>query len=585
MASATKRAPLHHVEVAVAFERPHCVLIGGWASLPDDFVELEVVSTLSGFEATSLMCCGWHSRVDLEGQLDKHVPKPGFCGLAEILPEQLDGPLYLSFRLADGRRLLGGAIEPVPVHPKMRHDLERLFTLHRGLVPPRLMLQTPRPMELLRLVAATPLDFTESAAMWVEHAVPLPDGSTWISGWCYAEHGFEWLEVLDEHGHTLADVLQSAVFFPRHDVAQFVQGYANADGLGFTLNMRPHARDGKPWRLCAATKDGKFYGIDVQVSAPETVARTVERIVSAVQPSIPRENDLIDRCLGPALFSLNSHVNRSELAFAQRSYGASAEDVDVAIVVSAHDADFLRYQLATFEGNRELESCNLVYVVSDPEAEAKFVRTADDIHRHFGVGFRLLVASERVSKPVAVNAAIRILREQYILLMDSRVLPRGSFVFALRNAYASAGDACGAGPKLVNEDGTIEHGPMPSVTWDHARLTDEGIEQGLPEGFLEFEGPIRVASLSSACLFIERERLMAAGGLAEGYCRVRSADLDLSERLMRGGKHLYFVPEAILDCLRSDAQSSFSAVLEQRLNHYDRWLLGCRRARAETYGS
>ena len=577
-----RRLPLHHLELAVSFEQPSCLLLSGWTIRPEELAELEVVSTASALDALALTSCRWHRREDVEQELGASGPATGFCALVETTPEQLDGPLHLAFRMKNGTRLLGSPIEPTGYRADMLTHLQGVFADNRGLVSPALVAGKPRPAELLRVMAAPPREFSETAAIWVEHAVSLPGGSTFVSGWCYAEHGFESLEVLDAQGHCLSDVLAAGVFFSRLDVSACVQGRPGAArDLGFAVTIdAPRSREaqGEPWFLCGVTAEGKLYGLDLPATPTETVTEAAQRLISAVPPKVHRESELIERCLGPALFSLKHSPRAPELGFREWRYGKPAEHAEVAIVVAAEDGpDWLRYQLASFADEHELAVCDLLYVVNDPSAAEALVQTAEDIHAHFGVSFRLLAATETLPPSTVINAAVRANGCEYVLLLDGRVLPRTrSFVSALRSAYTKAGDACGAGPKLVTEKGTIAQ-PLSAPGHNGDSGAGVGPRGGLPDALTDVRGPTPVTSLSTACLLTRRALFVEAGGAVEDYWQARFADFDLCARLKRSGGQLYYAPEIVMDhlgaCPHRPQELGFG---EERLDHYDRWLLNRR---------
>jgi hypothetical protein len=574
------RAPAHHVEVAVSFSHPRCLVLAGWVMCTENLAELLVLSTSGDWKGHPLAACRWHHRNDVQVEPGHGGLPAGFCGLLELPAEVLPGPLYLAFRMRDGRQFVGVLLEPQPFASSLRHHLQNLFAEHRGLARPELVQPAMERFELLGVAAAPPREFSESAAMWVDRTVALPDATAVLLGWCFAEHEFASLEVVDAVGRSVANVLQEAVFYPRPDVTAMVRGRRNTDGdLGFMVRI-----EAGPWelpiRLVGWTNDGKAYGVDVPELERADAVALARRLVSVVPAVLQNERDLMSRCLGPALRVLKADPGRSNPGFREHAYGTPKVPAEVTIVVAADDnPDWLRYQLAVLAGASECLPFDLCYVVNDPGSMTTLVPMAEDVHAHFCTSFRLLATVEPVSKPRALNAAIRAAQTDLVLLLGGKVLPRTpSFVLELCAALRRLDDARAVGALRASADGTIE---LPADCAGDAVAFPFGLH--IPECLVDASEPMSTTELSARCLLSRRDWLLDVGGLASEYWHPRAADRDLSERLVRGGGRLYLVPSVVVDQLDALTKNVPAGTERQRLEGYDAWLLDRRRSELATW--
>ena len=157
--------------------------------------------------------------------------------------------------------------------------------------------------------------------------------------------------------------------------------------------------------------------------------------------------------------------------------------------------------------------------------------------------------------------------------MNSDVLPgRPDWLRPLVSAHR-ARDAGAVAPKLLYEDGSIQHAGMRFAqlpAWGGLWVNDHPMK-GQPN--VAQTGLVECDALTGACLLVRREMFQTLGGLDEDYLVGDFEDSDLCLRLMRAGKRNYLVPAVELYHLERQSQAKIGATAwRANLTLYNCWL-------------
>lgn len=161
---------------------------------------------------------------------------------------------------------------------------------------------------------------------------------------------------------------------------------------------------------------------------------------------------------------------------------------------------------------------------------------------------RLIDNRENVGFARACNQAIRHAKDRYVLLLnsDTEVLPGAlDALTRFMEAHPRAG-ACG--PRLLNDDGTLQPSCHPMLTparefWRLLFLDRVVRKATYPMHAWDVEAPRRVEAINGACLMLRRSSLDTVGLLDEDYF-LYTEEVDLCLRLADADWELWWVPQA-----------------------------------------
>lgn len=173
----------------------------------------------------------------------------------------------------------------------------------------------------------------------------------------------------------------------------------------------------------------------------------------------------------------------------------------------------------------------------------------------------------------ANNVGIRQSAAEWVLLLNSdTVVPRGA-IDTLFDRVVATGAVAG-GPKLIDGDGRpeISFGPMLSPAAEAAqrfRVRLAARRGSLSRWYVErhVSRERSVDWVSGACLLVNRDRALAAGGFDERYFMYEE-DVDLCAALRSRGGSILFTPSAHVVHLRGRAIRKLP--LASTPSHYDR---------------
>jgi GT2 family glycosyltransferase len=161
---------------------------------------------------------------------------------------------------------------------------------------------------------------------------------------------------------------------------------------------------------------------------------------------------------------------------------------------------------------------------------------------------RLIESRENVGFARANNLAIRQSTGMYVLLLntDTEVKPGAlQTLIHFMSEHAAAG---GAGPYLLNPDGSLQVScyPLPTLGRELWRLFH--LDSVKPYGIYDMsrwqtDAARPVGVLKGACMILRREALNQAGLMDEDYF-MYTEEVDLCYRFHQSGWPLYWVPQA-----------------------------------------
>jgi hypothetical protein len=152
----------------------------------------------------------------------------------------------------------------------------------------------------------------------------------------------------------------------------------------------------------------------------------------------------------------------------------------------------------------------------------------------------------------AANKGIRETKGKFIVIMNPDVFLGSGSLAALEDFLKSHPDAGSCGPKLFNQDGSLQFScrRFPNLATGLFRSTILGrlfpanlANQDYLMSDFAHNQPVVVDWLSGACLALRREAWEQVGGLDEDFFMF-CEDVDLCWRMNRAGWKNYYVPQA-----------------------------------------
>lgn len=253
-----------------------------------------------------------------------------------------------------------------------------------------------------------------------------------------------------------------------------------------------------------------------------------------IRPAVARLTEL--RCAGVDIVELASH-------------GRAPDAPAISLVVTLQRRiDLIEHQLAQFAADPEIEECELLYVLCEPEQDEALKELAAELFALYGQPFRLAALTEAAGMPIACNLGARLARAPRLVFLDSDVLPdRAGWLGAMAAALEADAEAAAATPKLLFADEAIDQAGLEYWSAEAAgglsiRHRLRGMHRSVPAA-AEADA---VAAAGMACLMIDAADFRRAGDLRAEYGLGTYEGADLSGRLAESGRTLRYVPEAEL---------------------------------------
>ena len=373
-----------------------------------------------------------------------------------------------------------------------------------------------------------------------------------------------------------ARVELSPARFPRPDVEEF---------YGAAPDRRHSARPGFVAYVELPAGSVLDEGWVVELRNPaglavETVAPAVTRDAAVVRSAvladlaheIPGSDTLVRHHTYPALTALREAGGWGDAIESVTQHGTPPGDPVVTVIVPLYRRlDFVEHQLAHFVDDPDFSATDLIYVLDSPEDAAALADLAGPLQRLYGVPFRTVVLRRNLGFADANNAGASLARGRLLLLLNSDVVPdRPGWLAAMADFYDRTPAAGAVGPKLVYEDGSIQHGglyfirPDGAPWWENAHYF-----KGLHRSFPPATVTRRVPGVTGACLLVARQHFERIGGLSGTYVQGDYEDSDLCLRLADLGLDCWYLADVELYHLEGQ---SYPTALRRLTSRFNTWL-------------
>ncbi len=362
-----------------------------------------------------------------------------------------------------------------------------------------------------------------------------------------------------------------------------VQAYASRipkinEWVGFVCYVAVPTTAGESRALCFDFSElGKIY-IKIPTDRIQSNALSV---VKEALSMIPEPNqmryklyELFNSGFGKAIDHLNEMRSLAHDAD-YRQFGQPVNEPEITVMIPLYGRyDFLRHQLAQFADDQDFKKTDLVYIVDDPKILNATLELAAKYQPLFNIPFRIIWNGENRGFAAANNLGARFAKSQYLVLLNSDVIPQqNGWLTVLKNSLDALPQAGAVAPLLQFGDSTIQHAGM----YPREDLLLPGFLLNTHRGMgVRWDQLENIASeqpmLTAACLMIKTSEYLSIGGLDEGYVLGDFEDSDLCLSLRKKGLKLYLVPEAKLWHLERQSQTLEDlASVRQMVTLFNSW--------------
>lgn len=183
--------------------------------------------------------------------------------------------------------------------------------------------------------------------------------------------------------------------------------------------------------------------------------------------------------------------------------------------------------------------------------------SADAIKNAFTIGsssttpaVKLIRSTSNLGFGRANNRGMQVAKGKYILLLNSDAFPKPGAFTTLLNFMESHADAACVGPRLLNEDESLQVScykfPSPArITWESLLLTAAFPNSALFGDYRKWphDTERKVDFVIGACMLVRRETINRVGMFDESFF-LYSEETDWEKRMSDHGWNVYFTPDA-----------------------------------------
>lgn len=412
----------------------------------------------------------------------------------------------------------------------------------------------------------------------VELAIPDHAGGLFLAGWVRDPLGL--IEGISLEGDGTALPLETMAWLPRPDVAKrFAKApHRTSDArCGFVAHVATAAgcQDIQP-RLALRLRSGAQIEL---TPAPRTLDAAAARdlvlgYVAAGQmtPRIMRD------CIAPAAARLHkAAMHRSDTGEVVHIGKRTAKPITSILVPLYRNLGFIRFQLAALAEDADCRRAEIIYVLDSPEQRPEAEHLLRGMARLTDLPLSLVVMPRNLGYAAANNTAAAHARAPILLLLNSDVVPHEPGWLQPLLAPFERAQVGAAGPKLLFEDGSIQHAGLFFERDEDGLWFNRHYHKGMPRHWPEAQRGREVPAVTGAALAIRRSLFQRLGGISEDYIIGDYEDSDLCLRVRAEGHSVVYVPEAELYHFERRSISLHAgyarthASLYNRLLHQERW--------------
>lgn len=394
----------------------------------------------------------------------------------------------------------------------------------------------------------TRADLGRAVAGALELALPDRAGGLFLRGWLRDPHGLVAGLALATPSGQRPLPAEAVHRFRRRDLAERFRNAAHApgeEGEGFVVHLPDAAGVGPQPDLVVRLRGGAAVTLTpgLRTLAPAAARNAV---LGSVRPEALTEA-MLAQCIGPAASRLHAAHLAAPRKPVVRRLGDQPRNPEVSVLVPLYrNLGFLRAQVAAFAADPDWPDAETIFVLDSPEQAAEVEHLLRGLTLMHGLPVVLAVPPRNLGYAGANNLGAALARGRMLLLLNSDVVPDRPGWLARLAAAASARGAGAAGPKLLFDDGSIQHAGLyfardPDGVWYNRHY-----HKGFPRAYAPACRAREVPAVTGAALMVKRSLFDSVGGLTEDYIVGDYEDSDLCLKLRAFGARIRYEPAAEL---------------------------------------
>lgn len=424
----------------------------------------------------------------------------------------------------------------------------------------------------------------------VEAAYSIGRDGVFLCGWMHDPLAMrEELLLYSDLGHAIA-IDAALCHFPRPDVAElYREGSFPTQGApqGFIAYLEfsaEHRRrhlawpEGFAYRLSAQLHGGLSYTVAPHPVLADPFTLRTQLLGENMRQWLGSSTEALD-VLGRAARALQEACAAQAEIRRTYQFGQAVVKPRISVVIPLYKTlDYVAGQVAHFAGDPFMKGVEIIYVLDNPPQEERVSELLRELSLLYRVPLKLIVMEQNCGFAIASNHGAQQARGDYLLLMNSDVLPKeNGWLETLFDYYDRLEKPGVVAPKLLYEDGGIQHAGMYfSMNERGGHYENLHYYKGYPASHAAASLSRAVPAVSAACALISRKAFEKAGRFTTDYVLGDFEDSDLCLKLSNlGYKHYYCAEAALYHFERqSFGAAAVAESLRYRLNareHHRRW--------------
>ncbi|WP_262270808.1 glycosyltransferase [Microvirga yunnanensis] len=319
-------------------------------------------------------------------------------------------------------------------------------------------------------------------------------------------------------------------------------------GAGAVQNLQP--------RFHLRLKSGARHSL-VPHPQPADPAEARAMALRAV-PAQHVDQAVLTQVLRPAIADLHAAVQNRIGRHTVRRIGVSHQRPKASMIIPLYrNLEFLRFQIAAFASDQWIRAhAELVYVLDSPEQAQEVEHLLGGLHLIYGLPLVLVIMERNGGYARANNVGVSVAQGEVLALVNSDIIPVSpGWLEAMASRLNGRRRIGAVGPKLLFEDGSIQHAGM-YFSQDHRGYwLNQHFHKGMPRDYAPACEERVVPAVTGACLVTTRALFESVGGFTEDYVVGDYEDSDLCLKITMTERKIAYVPDIELYHLERKSMS------------------------------
>jgi glycosyltransferase involved in cell wall biosynthesis len=329
-----------------------------------------------------------------------------------------------------------------------------------------------------------------------------------------------------------------------------------ATGFAVLAPAHSHAVAIAQPRFQIRSKSGSAHSLVPKAQPADPVAARAAALRS-VPPQHVGER-LLQNVLSPVIESLHRQARAVIGQPSVQHIGSPVSRPKVSVIIPLYKAlNFLRFQIASFATDPWFRShAELVYVLDSPEQAAEVEHLLNGLYLVYALPMTIVLMERNGGYARANNVGVSLSRGDALALVNSDIIPTRPGWLDPMIARLNGRQRIGAvGPKLLFEDGSIQHAGMYFGRDHRNRWLNQHFHKGMPRDYAPASEERIVPAVTGACLVTTRTIFENVGGFTEDYVIGDYEDSDLCLKITATGRKIAYTPDVELYHLERKSMS------------------------------